>query len=224
MASLGGCRAQHAALLRWIRDVQRGSPPQADAMRPYLHSPRRCSPPEADRGSGCPRNPSVYPPRSKIRLRRNGGQGLMTIVWNAALAGFAAMTEHGPPRNVSDSRFPASARTGPVFTRTSSAGMTEERRRALPARVWGAHRSKSFPQDGTPASGGMCRGAVRLRRMPRVLGVSPNSVVSPQDRRSASGGMGGRGLTTLNQRYNRRKRRKPAERFPRMALTLACKG
>jgi hypothetical protein len=28
----------------------------------------------------------------------------MTIVWNAALVGFAAMTEHGPPGNVLDSR------------------------------------------------------------------------------------------------------------------------
>ena len=33
-----------------------------------------------------------------------GAMGLMTIVWNAALVGFAAMTEHGPPGNVLDSR------------------------------------------------------------------------------------------------------------------------
>ena len=32
----------------------------------------------------------------------------MTIVWSAALVGFAAMTEHGPPRNVLDSRSPFS--------------------------------------------------------------------------------------------------------------------
>jgi hypothetical protein len=136
MASLGGCRAQHAAFLRRIRDVQRGSPPQADAE-----------------GLGVSPNSLIFP--------KNGGQWVDDYRLERGPGGFRGH----------DRAWPSEERSGfplPVFTRTSSAGMTEERRRALPARVWGAHRSKSFPQDGTPASGGMCRGAVRLRRMPRV--------------------------------------------------------
>ena len=66
-----------------------------------------------------------------------GVRGLKTIVWNAALVGFAVMTEHGPPRNVLDSRF----------------------------------RENDMPL-----------------------------------------------------KYNRRKRRRPAERLSRIVLTLACKG
>ena len=59
MASLGGCRAQHAALLRRIGDVQRGSPPQADAEGLVVDSPQ---------DEGCPPTSLIPPPK-------NGGQG-----------------------------------------------------------------------------------------------------------------------------------------------------
>jgi hypothetical protein len=37
-------------------------------------------------------------------VRMGNQRGLVTIVWNAALADYTAMTEHGPPKTDMDSR------------------------------------------------------------------------------------------------------------------------
>ena len=90
MASLGRCRAQHAALLRRIRDVQRGSPPQADTEGLVVDSPqdegcpgrmqraptyiRRDGAAERCRGLGCPQN-LESPPKIEDPPQEEWGSG-----------------------------------------------------------------------------------------------------------------------------------------------------
>ena len=127
MASLGGCRAQHAAFLRRIRDVQRGSPPQADAEGLVVDSPQdegcpgrmQCAPTyirrdgaaERCRGLGCPQNLESPP--------KNGGQEVDDHRLERGPGGFRGH----------DGAWPSEERSGfplPVFTRTGCVGMTEE--------------------------------------------------------------------------------------------------
>ena len=141
------------------------------------------------------RNSFLYPPRSKIRLRRNGeSRGL-----NTGIEGFPR-----PRRSVAlrgATWIPASAgmtRTGwrvslrstrPTMTRMWSWGV--QRGEALCERLEASHPLLSpLPSRERTAhvelqEGTSCRG---------FGGVPQSSLFFPQDRRSASGGMGVRGL------------------------------
>jgi hypothetical protein len=170
-ASLGGCRAQHPALLRRIRDVQRGSPPQADAEGLVVDSPQdegcpgRVHAPLPTFAAPVQRNAagvwgvpriSNLPPRSKIRLRRNGGQEVDDHRLERGPSGFRGHDRAWPSEDWF--RIPA-----PRFHEDGLRG--NDRREA---------QDTSGPRLGCPQIEIIPpRWNTRLRRMPRVWGCPP---------------------------------------------------